>query len=170
VQIEQIVLYFDSLRNQFSFLGRDYDLRCDEWLNLFEQLDGDPGNWGESELPILLSLVHQQFYHDRRGQDIRESLNPPHSKRIFSRRGLTPEICGIGVLVPGATCPYWRGEILQSDHLWPHSLGGATTEENRLSLCGDCNSQKSHSPLLFPRSISSGMAEIKSSSNSQIEV
>ena len=147
---EQIILYFESVSELFSSLGRSADVQCDSWENLFDRLGRDPSLWDDGDLPILLALVHPHCYRDRREVDIGQHLSPPHSKRSFPRDRFRAEACGIEILIPGCSCPFWRGEVLFSDHLWPHSLGGATTDENLLHLCEECNRHKSSSPMLFP--------------------
>lgn len=148
----QIREYFASLKLLRLYLGVNPARRCDEWLALYSKIQTTPSSWGPAELPILLALVHPDFYHDRRGENIGEQFLYPHSKRSFPDNKRWVQQCGISDLIDGAICPYWRGEKLRSDHLWPHSLGGATSSENRLSLCEKCNLQKSNSPLLYPGS------------------
>ena len=146
----QIIAYFKHLRKLRNYLGVDFNVQCNEWLNLYLLLGDNPSFWGDEDLPILLALVHPDFHYDRRGVNIGEHFEHPHSRRSFPKSKRIVSHCGISDLIEDALCPYWRGEKLASDHLWPHSLGGATSTDNRLALCGTCNQQKSSSPLLYP--------------------
>ena len=145
----QIDEFFGSLKGLFSFRGHSHEEQCKQWEKVLSGLDeGDKSP--EEELPILLSLVYPEFYRDWRGVDIGDKLKPSHATRQFKKNLYTGN-CEIGKLVTGVECPFWKnGESLSGDHLWPHSLGGATCKENLLRLCKDCNTQKSSSPLLFP--------------------
>jgi hypothetical protein len=146
---EQVISYFDSLKILFDISG-DHKTQCEGWIKVLRNL-GDKKNWNIDELPTLLALVHPYFYYDSRGVEIGSKLVPPHNKRSFTDRKIRSQSCGIEILILGCKCPYWSGHVLlEPDHLWPHSLGGATLEENRLSLCKQCNQHKSASPMLFP--------------------
>ena len=146
---EQVISYFESLKFLFDISG-NHETRCNGWVKVLRNL-GDEKNWNIDDLPTLLALVHPDFYHDSRGLEIGSKLEPSHNKRVFTDRRIRPQSCGIEILIPGSKCPYWSGHVLlEADHLWPHSLGGATLEENRLSLCKQCNEHKSASPMLFP--------------------
>ena len=100
-----------------------------------------------SKLPILLALIHPDFTMDRYN---RPNTNPDYQKS-FSKK-TSRNMCRIDLLTEGhVNCPYnTKITDCHADHIWPVSLGGATTGENRLDLCGRCNRQKSNSPFLFP--------------------
>jgi len=147
---DQIIRYFKYLKKLRYYRAVNPSIQCDEWLNLYSNLKPDNTLWDDEDLPILLALVHPDFYYDRRGVNFGEDFEYRHSIRSYPKSKRIVGNCGISNLIKGATCPYWHGEKLASDHLWPHSLGGATSEDNRYSLCSTCNEQKSSSPLLFP--------------------
>ena len=149
---DQIKTFFHILRRLRFSLGLNPHAQCRIWLELYDSLSSDtPSHWlARPDLPKLLALVHPDFYKNSLGNDISESLVIKHSKRNYSKRRFDSH-CKIDVLIPEAVCPYWhQGLRLRNDHIWPHSLGGATAVDNRLSICQTCNEQKSNSPLLFP--------------------
>lgn len=146
----QIRKYFSVTKQLRSSFGLGFESQCHTWLSLFGEIKRDSAHWGPEELPILLALVNPDTYFDQRGVNIGEFFEQPHSRRQFSKSKSIKSNCEISRLIDGVTCPYWRGETLVSDHLWPHSLGGSTSPDNRIFLCKTCNEQKSNSPLLFP--------------------
>ena len=105
------------------------------------------------KIPIYLALIHPFFYTNADGNNISESLHPPHPRN--SKPSLPTEnrhhICQISTLLPSAVCP-WRNvpTTIELDHKWPYSLGGPSTLDNRLELCKDCNKNKSSSFNLYP--------------------
>jgi 5-methylcytosine-specific restriction endonuclease McrA len=46
----------------------------------------------------------------------------------------------------GYTCHWCRGPATTADHLVPLARGGASTEENLVAACGDCNSRRGDKP------------------------
>ena len=149
---QQIILYFQSLKRLMSTLGLNHETQCRKWLEMYDGLSNNtPAFWNpRKDLPILLALIHPCFYYDHTGRYIGDELVIKHSKRNFGGKS-SIRGCRINLLIPGAVCPYYhKGLKLTQDHMWPHSLGGATREDNRLAICETCNKQKSSSPLLFP--------------------
>mgnify|MGYP006183417897 CR=1 FL=1 len=149
---QQIITYFQILKRLRSSLGLNHEMQCNKWLEMYSRLSSDtPAFWNaEKDLPILLALINPCFYYDKTGRNIGEDLVIKHSKRRFQSKSSIYG-CRINFLIPSAVCPYYhKGVKLTHDHMWPHSLGGATREDNRLPICDVCNKQKSNSPLLFP--------------------
>ena len=140
--VNQYLTRLSGLRHYIGLPGRS----CEFWLEQFDTLP--PSNtWGPGQLPLLLALVHPDFYFT--------SANAPLARDIEHERPRMPTTgmdtqCQIWRLVKGAVCPFGRlGEKLRADHYWPYALGGANVIENRLSLCRTCNGMKAHSPWLY---------------------
>ena len=149
MELPQILKYFETVKLLRSFSVDTHEIRCIKWLELYENLDPKNSHlWSEKELPILLALIHPDHYYDKFGQDISTYLHD--ISRTF-RSSYQPVACEIDKLIADAHCPYYHsGSKLRKDHIWPWSLGGASSTDNLLFLCKDCNEQKSNSPLLFP--------------------
>ena len=142
---EQIKIYFSTVKKlrQSNRFGRT--TLNEKWFELFPS--SPQVEWSHEELPILLALIHPDYRYDIHGQSIviRDSQRSKFKPRVTSER------CKINELIQGVKCPYQSSfEKSVADHLWPHSLGGPTIPLNKLTLCSQCNTQKSNSPLLFP--------------------
>jgi hypothetical protein len=133
---------FYELRQSHRF---GFDQLNTKWLELLPE--APPPQWAHEELPTLLALIHPDFRFDRNGTIVQSS---DYQRKRFSNH-IKYERCQIHLLVEGVKCPYQDSfENSVADHLWPHSLGGPTIPLNKLTLCSQCNTQKSNSPLLFP--------------------
>lgn len=148
---EQLRLYYQALR-QLILNSKSNDVeRCQKWIKIFEDtgIDTSSQQWGVASLPTLLALVHPNEYYDQRGEDISNYFETPHSKVKFPNKIVSDESCQLEELRFGLMCPYAYSTDVQMDHYWPHSLGGPTSNDNMVHLCGKCNRQKSSSPFYY---------------------
>ena len=137
---EYLKALFDLKRKMIN--KSDIEKDC-IWLKAFSEVDVNGIN--VSNLPIVLSLIHPDFYY-RKGEAFHESL-PWRKKSSFTAGIRNTSMCSIDKLTM-VDClfnemPEIRGKV-EADHIWPNSLGGPSILDNRLLLCKYHNGMKSN--------------------------
>lgn len=136
--------YLKALFNlKREMLNKTHTERDHLWLNAFGELDVNSIN--NDTLPLVLSLIHPDFYY-RRGESFQDNLNWK-KKSDFTAGIRNTSICSISKLTK-IDClfndiPEIRGKV-EADHIWPNSLGGPSILDNRLLLCRFHNGMKSN--------------------------
>lgn len=100
---------------------------------------------GSLSLPQKLALIHPRYYREREeacGFSVR-------GDSLFARNDDHYRMSCDAVRVWGVPCQLSRYESVQADHFFPHSLGGPTIPENRLSLCPLHNQLKTNDVHFF---------------------
>ena len=147
MDLEQLSVYFSTYKKLQQKLPYTPDAFNSLWI---EAVPAGGPHWDVEHLPTLLALIHPNFTFNKHGYPDRDR-DYSASRKTFPNK-YTTERCQLSRLLGDhIQCPYHRRTVkCQADHLWPFSLGGPTIETNKLALCGDCNRQKSNSPLLYP--------------------
>ena len=101
---------------------------------------------GRLSLPQAMVLVHPDYYEDREeavGQSVRGPRSFLASVGQQVAHCMADQIWLVG-------CSLSSPEVIQSDHMFPYSLGGPTMAENQLFLCPAHNRSKASDIHLFP--------------------
>ena len=100
---------------------------------------------GRFSVPQAMTLIHPDFYRERERRTHWTIRGP----RRFSSNAGQHATCMSGHIWL-KRCSLGRPEIMQSDHLFPYSLGGPTIAANQLFLCPVHNRAKASDIHLFP--------------------
>jgi hypothetical protein len=108
-------------------------LSQESWLGLYVRYSN-----GELTLPQSFVLVHPQYYED---------VEQKNGVQIRGKRQFEPDVSRYSLSCMAAEvllteCLLNTYEMVESDHLFPYSLGGPTLPENQIFLCPSHNLMK----------------------------
>ena len=148
-----------ATREYFDFVQRAVDEGAEAWIV-------HHNNIRTLAIYEIMALLHPSIYLQRQAyvEQSSNSFCPIRGLRSFRKVNFPPHVsCGASELWEFSCGGPWRHtsslgvaiderdvNILLQDHLFPYSLGGVTTVENQLVLCGLHNAVKAHDVHIWP--------------------
>lgn len=141
-------LYFGCLLKHLSAIDglSDFD-KNKYWITEYNKLVENINKRNTDQLPFIMTLIYPLFLYNSDGEWLGELTK-------FDEKGFTNGVtmadrCQYNQIQKNGNCQFnnydnIRGKC-QSDHFWPHSLGGPSILGNRIILCKFHNLAKSNS-------------------------